>query len=182
MPFRCNCKPLRIAPPSSIPARVDTRRAHQHTHTHTWRGGRGGKERVEYHFTVASADSEMEGEKGRAGSHLHTHLADNQIRAGVQYITDKLFIKQKAWIAAELREIRGVWARALHSRLLRGHVRKTGFHVAFTNAPFMSLSATVAQHTTTRTTSMSGAWHCRCRCLIPNGGHPRSNGTAKHFG
>lgn len=35
-----------------------------------------------------------------AGSYLLTHITDNQIIASVQYITDKLFIKQKAWIAA----------------------------------------------------------------------------------
>lgn len=51
-------------------------------------------------------ESETEERRRGADSHLQTHLVDNQIRAGIQYITDKLFIKQKARIAVEPRKIR----------------------------------------------------------------------------
>lgn len=48
----------------------------------------------------ACVTSWREGGREGAGSYLRTHITDNQIIASIQYITDKLFIKQKAWIAA----------------------------------------------------------------------------------
>lgn len=88
MLFRCNCKPLRIAPASSS----------LHTYVHA------PKMHVQ-----AARDGETDSERESGGSHLSTHFTDNQIKAGIQYITDKLFIKQKAWIAAQPRLRRRLW-------------------------------------------------------------------------
>lgn len=99
MPFRCNCNPLRMASLLS-------------THTHKHRLQRSadrtcaflGGARTSPAVCAGRMQEEGDEEEGRrrrrGGGHLQTHLADNQIRVSARYITDKLFIKQKARVAA----------------------------------------------------------------------------------
>lgn len=176
MPFRCNCKPSRIAPPSSSPrARAHTQMhmnkklKHTHPRAHTPAGERKG--RISQ-LALWTERREGEGEPAATSMHIsHTIKLELAFDASLTncLLNKRLGLQHNGEGFGRQRETSGGSTRVcVHT--LYAHVRTAGPHVALicTNTPFMSPFS-----------SMGACNHFKIRCEDINCGRKNGVGEVK---